>query len=91
MPKITYVHTTQRETISIHEALQKAVRSDKMKGQDTDGGEHVQIFRFGIVRISSSQVIYLHATGPKVQEVQHVANTEVRREFKVIHRVYILV
>ena len=31
MPKITYVHTAQRETISIHEALQKAVRSDKMK------------------------------------------------------------
>ena len=31
MPKITYVHTTQRETISIREALEKAVMSEKMK------------------------------------------------------------
>jgi hypothetical protein len=31
MPKITYVHTTLRETISIHEALEKAVMSEKMK------------------------------------------------------------
>ena len=30
MPKITYVHTAQRETISIHEALEKAVMSEKM-------------------------------------------------------------
>ena len=48
------------------------------EGQDTDGGEHVQIFRFGIVRISSSQVVYLHTIGPKVQEVQLLANTQVR-------------
>ena len=31
MPNITYVHTAQRETIAIHEALEKAVMSDKMK------------------------------------------------------------
>ena len=31
MPNITYVHTAQRETISIHEALEKAVMPDKMK------------------------------------------------------------
>ena len=31
MPKITYVHTAQRETISIHEALDKTVMSEKMK------------------------------------------------------------
>ena len=31
IPKITYVHTTERETISIHEALEKAFMSDKMK------------------------------------------------------------
>jgi hypothetical protein len=31
MPKITYVHTAQRETISIHEALVKAVMPEKMK------------------------------------------------------------
>ena len=31
MPKITYVHTAQRETISIHEALDKAVMPEKMK------------------------------------------------------------
>ena len=31
IPKITYVHTTQTETISIHEALEKAVMPDKMK------------------------------------------------------------
>ena len=31
MPKITYVHTTQRETISIREALEKAVMPEKMK------------------------------------------------------------
>jgi hypothetical protein len=31
MPKITYVHTTQRETLSIHETLEEAVMSDKMK------------------------------------------------------------
>jgi hypothetical protein len=31
MPKITYVHTAQRETISIHEALEKAVMPEKMK------------------------------------------------------------
>ena len=30
MPKITHVHTAQRETISIHEALEKAVMSEKM-------------------------------------------------------------
>ncbi len=30
-PKITYVHTTQRETISIHEALEKDVTSEKIK------------------------------------------------------------
>ena len=49
MPKITYVHTAQRETISIHEALDKAVMPEKMnldsethsEGQDTDGGEHL--------------------------------------------------
>jgi hypothetical protein len=31
MPKITYVHTAQRETISIREALEKAVIPEKMK------------------------------------------------------------
>ena len=31
MPKIMYVHTTQRETISIREALEKAVMPEKMK------------------------------------------------------------
>jgi hypothetical protein len=31
MPKITYVHTAQRETISIREALEKAVMPEKMK------------------------------------------------------------
>ncbi len=31
MPKITYVHTTQRETISTRESLEKAVMSEKMK------------------------------------------------------------
>ena len=31
MSKITYVHTTQREMISIHEALEKVVMTDKMK------------------------------------------------------------
>jgi hypothetical protein len=31
MPKITYVHTTQRETISIREELEKPVMSEKMK------------------------------------------------------------
>jgi hypothetical protein len=29
--RITYVHTTQRETLSIHEALEKVVVSDKLK------------------------------------------------------------
>ena len=33
---------------------------------------------FRLVRISSSQVVYLHAIGPKVQEVQLLANTQVR-------------
>jgi hypothetical protein len=31
IPKIVYVHTTQRETISIHEVLEKTVMSEKMK------------------------------------------------------------
>jgi hypothetical protein len=31
MPKITYVHTTQRETISIREALKKPVIPEKIK------------------------------------------------------------
>ena len=31
IPKITCVHTAERETISIHEALEKAVMPDKMK------------------------------------------------------------
>jgi hypothetical protein len=31
IPKITYVHTTQREPISIREALEKAVMPEKMK------------------------------------------------------------
>ena len=31
MPKITYVHTAQKETISIREALEKAVMLEKMK------------------------------------------------------------
>jgi len=31
MPKITYVHTAQRETIFILEALEKTVMPDKMK------------------------------------------------------------
>ncbi len=31
MPKITYVHTAQRETISIREALEKPVMPEKMK------------------------------------------------------------
>ena len=30
-PKITYVHTAQRETIFIHEALEKTVMPNKMK------------------------------------------------------------
>jgi hypothetical protein len=31
MPNITYVHTAQRETISIRESLEEAVMPDKMK------------------------------------------------------------
>jgi hypothetical protein len=31
MPKITYVHTTQRETIFIHESLEKVVMPEKVK------------------------------------------------------------
>jgi hypothetical protein len=31
MPNITYVHTAQRETISIREALEKAAMPEKMK------------------------------------------------------------
>ena len=31
IPKITYVHTTERETFSIHETLEKTVMSDKVK------------------------------------------------------------
>ncbi len=31
IPKITYVHTAQRETISIREAMEKVVMSEKMK------------------------------------------------------------
>ena len=31
IPNITYVPTAQRETISIHEVLEKTVMSDKMK------------------------------------------------------------
>jgi hypothetical protein len=48
------------------------------EGQDSDGGEHVQIFQFRLVRVSSSQVICLLATRPKIQELQHVASTQVR-------------
>ena len=46
---------------------------------------------FDLVRISSSQVIYLHTAGPKVQEVQYVVNTQVRWEFTVVNRMYIVV
>jgi hypothetical protein len=39
--------------------------------------------------VSSSQVIYLHATRPKVQKLQQVANgAKVRSECTVMHRVY---
>ena len=31
MPSITYAHTAQKETIPIHAALEKAVRSEMMK------------------------------------------------------------
>jgi hypothetical protein len=31
MPKITYVHTVQRETISIHETLETVVMPEKTK------------------------------------------------------------
>jgi hypothetical protein len=31
-----------------------------------------------------------YATRPKVQELQHVTNTQVRSEYTVMHRVYIL-
>ena len=48
------------------------------EGQDSDGGKHVQIFQFRLVRVSSSQVICLLATRPKIQELQHVASTQVR-------------
>ncbi len=44
MPKFTYVHTVQRETISIHEAFEKIVMSEDethSEGQDTDGGDHL--------------------------------------------------
>jgi hypothetical protein len=60
------------------------------EGEDSVGGEHVQIFRFRLVRVSSSQVIYLHVTRPKVQELQHVTNTQVRSECTVMHIVCIV-
>jgi hypothetical protein len=66
------------------------VRHDEThsEGEDSDGGEHLYIFRFRLVRVSSSKVIYLHATRPKVQELQHVTNTQVRAECSYAQCVY---
>jgi hypothetical protein len=58
--------------------------------EDSDGGDHVQIFQFRLVRVSSNQVICLLATLPKVQELQHVTNTQVRSECTVMDIVSIV-
>ena len=74
---ITYVHTVQRETISIDETLEKAVMSDKvnliLKSRTQMVESIYKYFEFSIEScqnlIESSYImIYLHTTGPEVQD-----------------------
>ncbi len=93
MPSITYFHITQKETIPIHTALQKAFRSEMMKGILKARTQMVEsMYRYFDSNLSESHraKLYLHATRPKVQELQHVANAQVRAECTVMHRVYIV-
>jgi hypothetical protein len=94
MPNITYGYTAQRKTISIDESFEKAGMLDMMKRiltARTQMMQSIYIFRFKLVRISTSKVIYAARYSTRVQELQHVTNAQVPSECTVMHRVYIVV
>ena len=79
MPKITYVHTAQRETISIHEALEKTVMSEKMALILKVRTKMVEIiYKYFDLDLSESHRAKLYICTLLVQEVQLLANTQVR-------------
>ena len=89
MTTMTYVHTSRKESITIDEALEKAVRPDMMKRILKARTQMVEsLYKYFDSDLSESH-LYLHATRPKVQELQVVANTQVRAE-PVMHSVYIV-
>jgi hypothetical protein len=53
------------------------------------------IYKYFDLGLSESQrfcqVVYLHTTGPMVQEVQLLVNTQVRQQFTIVQRVYVVV
>jgi hypothetical protein len=81
MSNITYVHTVRKETFTIQVALEKAANPDMTKHILKARTQMVEsMYKYFDTGLSEShrpksEVVYLHVSGPKVQEVQHVANT----------------
>ena len=82
MPNITYVHTAQRETISIREALEKAVMPDKMKVILRARTQMVEsIYKYFDLDLSESHRAKLYICtllDPRFQKFNFCPNTQVR-------------
>ena len=89
MPSITYVHTAQKETIRIHAVLEKAVRPEIMKDilkvRTYSTNISIQTCQ-SLIEPSYKSVRY----STQGSRLQHVANAQVRAEYTVMHRVYIV-
>jgi len=78
---ITYIHTVLKKTITIQVTLDQATNPDMTKHILKARTQMVEsMYKYFDTGLSEShrpksEVVYLHVSGPKVQEVQHVANT----------------
>ena len=84
MSTITYVHTARKKTITIQVAIDQAANTDMTKHILKARTQMVEsMYKYFDAVLSEShrvkiEVVYLHTSRPKVQEVQHVSNTQIR-------------
>ncbi len=75
---ITYVHTVERETISIHETLEKTVMSDKMKLVLKDRTQMVEsIYKYFDLDLSESHGSKLYICTLLDPRFKKLVNTQV--------------
>ena len=83
MNNITYAHTVQKKTITIQVDIDQVVNPDMtkhiLKARTQMVESMYKYFNAGLSESHrvKSEVVYLHASRPKVQEV-HVFNTQIR-------------